>query len=156
MALSPPHVPSASLFIQRRRPNRQDRKGSCPVVGKLTNFDLWPLPWGEGHGVQGQICDILRPQLAMNRFLPLWPHRFPHFGCINLGGWGALILDRCRAFDLFASVDAHLWHSILDCSCLGDDYWLFCAQELRDLWRSLLSCTAAVWVMISDCFVPRN
>ncbi len=22
---------------------------------------------------------------------------------------GALILDRCRAFDLFASVDAHLW-----------------------------------------------
>ncbi len=26
---------------------------------------------GEGHGVQGQKCDILRPQLAMNRFLPL-------------------------------------------------------------------------------------
>jgi hypothetical protein len=24
------------------------------------------------------------------------------------GAWGALILDRCRAFDLFASVDAHL------------------------------------------------
>jgi hypothetical protein len=24
---------------------------------------------------------------------------------------GALILDRCRAFDLFASVDAHLWLS---------------------------------------------
>ncbi len=32
----------------------------------------------------------------MNRFLPLWPRG------------GALILDRCRAFDLFASVDAHL------------------------------------------------
>ncbi len=67
---------------------------------------------GEGHGVQGQICDSLRPQLAMNRFLPLWPHRFPHFGYIHLGGGaggGALILDRCRAFDLFASVDAHLW-----------------------------------------------
>jgi hypothetical protein len=61
--------------------------------------------------VQGQICDILRPQLAMNRFLPLWPHRFPHFGYINLGGGGvggALILDRYRAYDLFASVDAHL------------------------------------------------
>jgi hypothetical protein len=55
-------------------------------------------------------CDILRPQLAMNRFLPLWHNRFPHFGYIYLGGgaWGALILDRCRAFDLFASVDAHL------------------------------------------------
>jgi hypothetical protein len=25
------------------------------------------------------------------------------------GARGALILDRCRAFDLFASVDAHLW-----------------------------------------------
>ena len=24
------------------------------------------------------------------------------------GAWGALILDRCRAFDLFASADAHL------------------------------------------------
>ncbi len=53
---------------------------------RISTFDLYP--GGEGHGVQGQICDILRPQLAMNRFLPLWPHRFPHFGCINLGGWG--------------------------------------------------------------------
>jgi hypothetical protein len=53
--------------------------------------------------VQGQICDILRPQLAMNRFLPLWPHRFPHFVTIHLGGvdvGGALIFDRRRAFDL--------------------------------------------------------
>jgi hypothetical protein len=77
---------------------------------RLSTFDL--DPWGERHGVQGQICGILRPQLAMNRFLPLWPHRFPHFGCIHLGGrgrGGALILDRCRAFDLFAGVDAHLW-----------------------------------------------
>jgi hypothetical protein len=30
----------------------------------------------------------LRPQLAMNRFLPLWPHRFLHFGFIHLGGGG--------------------------------------------------------------------
>ncbi len=62
--------------------------------------------------MQGQICDILRPQLAMNHFLPLWPHRFLHFIYTHLGGGGvggALILDRCRAFDLFASVDAHLW-----------------------------------------------
>ncbi len=28
----------------------------------MTTFDRWPIPWGEGHGVQGQICDILRPQ----------------------------------------------------------------------------------------------
>jgi hypothetical protein len=48
-------------------------------------FDLYP--WGEGHGVQGQICYILRPQLAMNRFLTLWPQRFPHFEYIHL--WGA-------------------------------------------------------------------
>ncbi len=36
--------------------------------------------------MQGQICDIQRPQLAVNRFLPLWPHRFPPFGYIHLGG----------------------------------------------------------------------
>ncbi len=80
---------------------------------RLSTFDLYP--WGEGHGVQGQICDILRPQLAMNRFLPLWSHRFPHFVYINLRGegvGGALILDRCRAFDLFASVDVHLCQHI--------------------------------------------
>ncbi len=40
--------------------------------------------------MQAQIYDILRPKLAMNRFLHLWPHRFPHFGYINLGegAWG--------------------------------------------------------------------
>ncbi len=81
---------------------------------RLSTFDLYP--WGEGHEVQGQKCDILRSQLAMNRFLPHWPHRFPHFGYIYLGGsgrGGALILGRCRAFDLFASVDAHLWSWVL-------------------------------------------
>ncbi len=85
-----------------------------PLTTGGQNDDSRPLTYtlggGGGHGVQGQICHILRPQLAVNRFLPLWPHRFPHFGNINLGGGGgvALILDRCRAFDLFASVDAHL------------------------------------------------
>ncbi len=53
---------------------------------RLSTFDLYP--GGEGHCVQRQICDILRPQLAMNRFLPLWPHRFPHFGYTHLGGGG--------------------------------------------------------------------
>jgi hypothetical protein len=42
-----------------------------------STFDLYP--GGKGHGVQGQICDILRPQLAMNRCLPVWPQIFPHF-----------------------------------------------------------------------------
>jgi hypothetical protein len=52
--------------------------------------------------MQGQICDILRPQLAMNRFLTLWPHRFPHFEYIYRGGGGV------GGGNLFASVDAHL------------------------------------------------
>jgi hypothetical protein len=55
------------------------------------NDDFRPLTYtlgGEGQGVQEQICDILRLQLAMNRFLPLGPHRFPHFGYIHLGGGG--------------------------------------------------------------------
>ena len=59
--------------------------------------------------MQGQICDILRPQLAMNRFLPLLDtHSHTLDTYIWKGGQGALILERCRAFDLFASVDAHL------------------------------------------------
>ncbi len=53
---------------------------------RLSTFNLYPRE--EGHGVHGQICDILRPQLAMNRFLPLWPHRFLHFWFIHLGGGG--------------------------------------------------------------------
>ncbi len=53
---------------------------------RFSTFDLYP--WGEAHGVQVQICDIRRPQLAMNRFLPLWPRRFPHFVNIHLGGGG--------------------------------------------------------------------
>jgi hypothetical protein len=60
--------------------------------------------------MQGQICDILRPQLAMNRFLPPGDTD-SHTLDTNIwgeGAWGALILDQCRAFDLFASVDAHL------------------------------------------------
>ncbi len=62
-----------------------------------------------GHGVQGQICHNLTP--ASYESLPAPSgHRFPHFGYIHWVG-GALILDRCRAFDLFASVDAHLWQT---------------------------------------------
>jgi hypothetical protein len=54
----------------------------------MTTFG--PLIYTLGGGAWGAetntVCDILRPQLAMNCFLPLWPHRFPHFGYIHLGG----------------------------------------------------------------------
>ncbi len=59
--------------------------------------------------MQGQICDILRPKLAMNRIPALLATQIPTL-CIHTSGGrgrgGALILDRCRALDLFASVDA--------------------------------------------------
>ncbi len=68
------------------------------------NDDFRPLIYtlgGGGHVVQGQKFDILRPQLAMNCFLPLLAtdsHTLDTY----------IILDPCRAFDLFASVYAHL------------------------------------------------
>ncbi len=81
----------------------------------MTAFDLWPIPWGEGHGVQGQICDILRPQLAMNASCPSGhtdSHTLDTYIWGGGGGGGALILYRCRAFDLLASVDAHLCRQV--------------------------------------------
>jgi hypothetical protein len=58
--------------------------------------------------VQGQICDILRryeslPAPLATQIPTLWIRTSG-----GRGRGGALILDRCRAFDLFASVDAHL------------------------------------------------
>jgi hypothetical protein len=75
----------------RLRRAQSKYQGNCSVdqwwaKWRLSTFDLYP--WGKGHGVQGQIYDFLRPQLAMNPFLPLWTHRFPHFGYIHLGGGG--------------------------------------------------------------------
>jgi hypothetical protein len=107
---------------------------------RLSSIDLYP--GGEGHGVQGQICDILRPQLAMNFFLPLWPHKFPHFKYIHLGGaggGGALILDQCPAFDLFASVDAHLWLHPTELRLLPIELCLY---------HTLLSYTAPLWATL--------
>ncbi len=78
-------------------------------VGKMTTFDLWPLSWG--GGAWGAVTNMWHPEtsaIAMNRFLPLLATQIPHFGYIHMGvGGGALILDRSRAFDLFASVDVH-------------------------------------------------
>ncbi len=112
-------VERRSIPRHRQGPGQPGRWiAECTLYSGGQNDDFLPLTYTLGGGAwgQGQICDILRPQLAMNRFLPLWPHRFPHFAYIHLGGGGALILDRCRAFDLFASVDAHL-------RCTGTRGW---------------------------------
>ena len=75
-----------------------------PEVGKMPTFYLWPIPWGGGGGMGCRDKYVTSwPQLAMNRFLPLLAIQIPTLWTL----W-ALILDRCRAFDLFASVDAHL------------------------------------------------
>ncbi len=80
----------------------------------MTTFDLWPLPLG--GGAWGAGTNIWLPETPPSyESLPaplatqiptLWIHT-PG----GRGRGGALILDRCRAFDLFASVDAHLWYS---------------------------------------------
>jgi hypothetical protein len=72
------------------------------------NDDFRPLTWGAGTN---EICDILRPPASYESIpaplatqIPtLWIHT-----CGGRGRGGALILDRCRALGLFASVDAHL------------------------------------------------
>ncbi len=78
------------------------------------NEDFRPLTYtlgGGGDGVQGKICDILTPA-SYESLTALSGHTYPHTldTYIRGGGRGgrALILDRCRAFDVFASVDAHL------------------------------------------------
>ncbi len=81
------------------------------VVGKMTTFDLWPRPFG--WGAWGAGTNIWHPETpASYESLPaplatqipaLWIHTSG-----GRGRGGPLILDRCRAFDLFASVDAHL------------------------------------------------
>jgi hypothetical protein len=83
------------VSIQNNKEFNKDLSPSLPLLLKLKIFlrpppppsggrndDFRPLtynPWGEGHGGQGKICDILRPQLAMNLFLPqipiLWIHK---------------------------------------------------------------------------------
>ncbi len=102
---------------------------------RLSTLDLYP--WGEGHGVQGQICDILRPQLAMNRFLTLWPHRFPHFGCIHLWGggvgdsdirsmWSIRPICKCRCPPLaHAPLSLACWRSTyFSCAVFSTGVWI--------------------------------
>ncbi len=78
----------------------------------MTTFNLDLYPGGEGHVVQGQICDNLTPDSYESLPAPSG-HTDSHtldsyIWARGLGDGGALILHRCRAFDLFASVDAHL------------------------------------------------
>ncbi len=86
--------------------------GSVAVVGKMTTFDLWPRPLG--GGAWGAGTNMWHPETpASYELLPApLATQFPTLWMLTSGGrgrGGALILDRCRAFDLFASVDAHLW-----------------------------------------------
>ncbi len=81
------------------------------VVGKMTTFDLWPIPLG--GGAWGAGTNMWHPETpASYESLPApLATQIPTL-CIHTSGGrgrgGALILDRCRVFDLFASVDAHL------------------------------------------------
>jgi hypothetical protein len=96
------------------------------VVGKMTTFDLWPRPlrggaWGAG-------TNMWRPETpASYESLPdPLATQIPTLWILTSGGrgrGGALILDRCRAFDLFASVDAHLW-KIAKVLNFNEDFYL--------------------------------
>jgi hypothetical protein len=78
----------------------------------MTAFDLWPLPLG--GGAWGAGTNMWHPETpASYESLPVpLATQIPTLWIDKSGGrgrGGALILDRCRAIDLFASVDAHLW-----------------------------------------------
>jgi hypothetical protein len=99
----------------------------------MKTFDLWPLPlgggaWGAGtnmwHPETPASYESLPAPLA-TQIPTLWIHKSG-----GRGRGGALILDRCRAFDLFASVDAHLWfhnpshhHPYLIPNRVMDEFW---------------------------------
>ncbi len=78
------------------------------VVGKMTIFDLWPLPLGGGTWCAGTnmwhpetpASYELLPALLATQILTLWMHKSR-----GRGRGGALILDR---------VDAHLWGNTKD------------------------------------------
>ena len=78
-------------------------------VGKMTTFDLWALPWK--GGAWGAGTNMWHPETpASYESLPApLATQIPTLWIRISGGRGAgaLILDRCQAFNLFASVDAH-------------------------------------------------
>ncbi len=82
-----------------------------PVVGKMTTFDHWPRPFG--WGAWGAGTNMWHPETpASYESLPAPlaadSHTLDTYICGERARGAALILDRCRAYDLFASVDAHL------------------------------------------------
>ncbi len=87
-----------------------------PVVCKMTTFNLWPLLLG--GGAWGAGTNMWHPETpASYESLPApLATQIPTLCIHTFGGRGrveALILDRCRAFNLFASVDAHLCYYLL-------------------------------------------
>ncbi len=91
---------------------------------RILTFDLYPCgggAWGAGtnmwHPETPASYESLPAPLA-TQIPTLWIH-----SSVGWGRGGALILDRCRASDLFASVDAHL--------CLSDDQMLTAAMTAR-------------------------
>ncbi len=85
---------------------QQFNRTECKTGRDGQNDDFRPLPHtlgGMGHGVQGQICEP-----SYNESVPA-PSGHTDSHTLDTYFWRrALILDRWRAFDLFASVDAHL------------------------------------------------
>ncbi len=123
--------------------------GSCGQ-----NDDFRPLTYtlgGRGMGCRDKYVTYWTPASYESLPAPL-ATQIPTLWIHKSGGWGrgALILDRCRAFDLFASVDAHLCFLVsllmLSCCCrrplcIGGfpavDGWLpFCCWR-HSCWRRL-------------------
>ncbi len=75
-------------------------------VGKMTTFDLWPIPWGgEAWGAGTNMWHPVTP--ASYESLPAPSgHTFPHFGYIHRGGGGD-------------SDNRSMWHiwPIFNCRC---------------------------------------
>ncbi len=123
-------------------------------VGKMTTFDLWP--WG--GGAWGAGANMWHPETPASYESVPDPlaTQIPTLWILTSGGgWGggagflALILDWCRAFDLFASVDAHLWHS----SWRRCFVYIYCSNRSAPDWGKWCgpSGQAAWTVQITPC-----
>ncbi len=70
---------------------------SLPVVSKMTTFDLWLFDLGGGAwGAGTNMWHPDTPASYESLPAPFWPHRFPHFGYIHLGGGGVGIQPICK------------------------------------------------------------